>query len=496
MQKKIISSLVSSFLLATFVSGASAGNNHKEHTHSHDEHHHAEDAAHKLKDGHGHSEEAGHKHEDGHGHSEEAEHKHEDGHGHREEAEHKHEDGHGHSEEAAHKQEDGHDHADATEHKHENNHDHADEAEHKHEDSHDHAAAIEHKHESDQGHNDEHGHEEGVVHLSPKQQAIIDLETISLKPVLLAEVLKVPGEVVTNRYNSSIIAPQADVRVIKRHALLGDHVTAGQPLATLFSDELADRFTNLRNDAKEWNSVRKLGKSLAGKNRYSQAQSKYQQSLTKVSAFGLSLQEIQLQLQQPNKHPLGQFVLKAPHAGVIQQDDFLIGQHIGSNEPLFTLVDESNVWVEAQLPANQPLNIAIGSKIRLKVAGKAYQGTLAQIAHNLNEITRTRMVRISVHNEAHDLHPGQFAQVTMPLESESLQTLLPEAAFTRTPDGDWGVFIKKAAEEFKLQEVEISRNLPRGRVVENLPLGTEVVTSGAFFLASEQAKAGFDIHNH
>ncbi|WP_299179313.1 efflux RND transporter periplasmic adaptor subunit [uncultured Neptuniibacter sp.] len=488
MQKKTLPLLASNLLLAAAVGSAYAGENHPIPTqknvatevHSNIGHSgHTEDADHN------HAEEAAHKHEEGHDHAEDAEQHHDN-----EEAEHHHDEDHDHD----------HDHVEAAEHKHDEDHDHVEEAGHQHEESHEDASAEEHSDNDGHAHGskDEHGHEEeeGTVHLNAKQQAMIDLKTTKLKPVLLADSRIVPGEVVINRYNSSIVSPQADVRVIQRHVMLGDHVVKGQPLVTLFSDELADRFSDLKNDAKEWEIVRKLGKSLAGKNRYSQAQTNFQQSLTKVSAFGLSNSEIQNQLIQPSKNPLGQFVLKAPHAGVVQQDDFLIGQQISSSDPLFTLVDETTVWVEAQLPPNLPLNLSKGTPISLTVGAEAYQGELLQFAHSLDEVTRTRMARISVNNQEHRLHPGQFAQVVMPLDKHTWQLYLPEAAFTRTPDGDWGVFIEQSPGEYKLEEIEVIRETGEGRVIKGLPLGSTVVTSGTFFLASEQAKAGFDIHNH
>ncbi|MGH1463479.1 MAG: efflux RND transporter periplasmic adaptor subunit, partial [Neptuniibacter sp.] len=437
MQKKILPLLVSNLLLAAAIGNASAGDNHpvpEQKNVAAEVHNHT---------GHsGHTEDVDHEHGESHGHAEETEHQQEDGHDHAEEAEHQHEEGHDQAEETEHQQEEDHDHAEEAGHNHDEGNGHVEETAHQHEESHENAATE--KHSDDDrgahGNEDEHGHEEegGAVHLNAKQQAMIGLKTTKLKPVLLTDSRIVPGEVVVNRYNSSIVSSQADVRVIQRHVMLGDHVVKGQPLVTLFSDELADRFSDLKNDAKEWEIVRKLGKSLAGKNRYSQAQTNFQQSLTKVSAFGLSHSEIQNQLNQPSKHPLGQFVLKAPHAGVVQQDDFLIGQQLGSSDPLFTLVDETTVWVEAQLPPNLPLNLSKGTQVSLTVGTDAYQGELLQFAHSLDEVTRTRMARISVNNQGHRLHPGQFAQVIMPLDKHSWQLHLPEAAFTRTPDGDWG----------------------------------------------------------
>jgi RND family efflux transporter MFP subunit len=372
-----------------------------------------------------------------------------------------------------------------------------DEAEQTHND--DHSSETEEGHD-EEGHNDsegEAGHdEEGVLKLSSEQQATIGLKVTRVQPEMLAVTYSAPGEVVSNRYRSSLLTPQANARVIQRYAMLGDHVKQGQKLVTLFSDELADRMTDLSIDAKEWELVRQMGSALAGKKRYSEARSNFQQSLSKAMAFGLSQEVIEQRINNPKQYPLGQFDLLAPHNGVIQQDDFLIGQQINSGEPLFTLVDETSVWVEAQLPANQQTGIAPGSLIDLSIGETPFQGTLLQLAHNLSERTRTRMVRIEVDNSDHQLHPGQFARVAMPTAEASPKTVLPEAAFTRTPDGDWGVFVEVEPGEYRMQEVDVVQSLSGRRIVSNLQTGTAVVTAGTFFLASEQAKAGFDIHNH
>jgi RND family efflux transporter MFP subunit len=239
-----------------------------------------------------------------------------------------------------------------------------------------------------------------------------------------------------------------------------------------------------------------MGKGLAGKKRYSNAEANVRQDLAKVASFGLTKEDIEAQMNNPNNNPLGSFVLKAPIDGVIQQDNFIIGQTVGSSETLFTLVDERDVWVEAQLPADQNLNLSKGTEISLTVGGNSYTGTLLQLAHNLNEKTRTRMARILVENTEHLLHPGQFARVEIPTEESSWKMVLPEESFTRTPDGDWGVFVQVDEGEYKLEEVSVQGEMAGSRIISGLQLGTKVVTSGTFFLASEQAKAGFDIHNH
>ena len=79
----------------------------------------------------------------------------------------------------------------------------------------------------------------------------------------------------------------------------------------------------------------------------------------------------------------------------------------------------------------------------------------------------------------------------------SVQSLVvPEDAVLRSPDGDWQVFVNHEPGEFEAREVEVLRTTAGQAVIEGVKPGARVVTRGAFFLQSELAKSGFDIHAH
>jgi len=66
----------------------------------------------------------------------------------------------------------------------------------------------------------------------------------------------------------------------------------------------------------------------------------------------------------------------------------------------------------------------------------------------------------------------------------------------RGADGDWTVFVETKAGEFSATEVELGRSLGNVQEVTGIRSGSRVVTRGAFFVASQLAKGGFDPHNH
>jgi len=73
---------------------------------------------------------------------------------------------------------------------------------------------------------------------------------------------------------------------------------------------------------------------------------------------------------------------------------------------------------------------------------------------------------------------------------------VPAESVLRSTDGDWVVFVEYEAGVYKAVEVEVLRTVAGRAVIGGVQPGTRVVTRGAFFLQSELAKAGFDIHNH
>jgi multidrug efflux pump subunit AcrA (membrane-fusion protein) len=105
-------------------------------------------------------------------------------------------------------------------------------------------------------------------------------------------------------------------------------------------------------------------------------------------------------------------------------------------------------------------------------------------------------VRIEVPNPDDRLHPGLFVEARIASGMTEQALAVPEEAVLRSPDGDWQVFVEHVSGEFEAREVAVVRTTAGQTVIEGVKPGTRVVTRGAFFLQSELAKSGFDIHAH
>ena len=160
------------------------------------------------------------------------------------------------------------------------------------------------------------------------------------------------------------------------------------------------------------------------------------------------------------------------------------------------LADEDDLWVEARISPSKDLDLPIGSEAILHSGGQRFTAKVIQEAHTIDPITRTRIVRLSVKNPQDKLHPGMFVDVNFAFATKTPVLAVPESALMRSSDGDWVVFVEDHPGEFEAVEVELGRTLGQFREISGIAPHTRIVMTGAFFVASEIAKGGFDPHGH
>lgn len=337
-------------------------------------------------------------------------------------------------------------------------------------------------------------HNNGIK-LSQTQMKLAGVVLESISPKLINYEVYAPAEIKANGYTSYLISPRVDSVVVKRHVSLGEHVEKDQPLVTLFSESVAQAQADYRIDFAEWNRVRNLRTTTVSEKEKSEAQTRYIAALAYLRAFGLSEQAIE-SLTKDNSSALGEYTLYAAQPGSVLNDDFQQGQRVEAGEALLTLADEDDLWVEARLSPNTLLSIPKGAKARVSVVGESYPAAVIQEAHTIDPLTRTRVVRLLVDNHAHRLHSGMFADSYFKFETAEPVMAVPETALVRSSDGDWVIFAQEAPGIFEPLEVKLGRTLGQYREVTGIDDGMTVVTDGAFFIASEQAKSAFDPHNH
>jgi RND family efflux transporter MFP subunit len=314
---------------------------------------------------------------------------------------------------------------------------------------------------------------------------------------VLDEVLTAPGEIRLNAYATWQVSPRIAAQVVSRHARLGDAVENGQQLVTLSSVEMAEAQGALVVANQEWVRVRELGRDVVSDRRYIEAEVAAQQAIARVLAYGMIDEQVQQLIRMSDASLAdGTFSLHSSNEGTVVKDNFVVGEAVEPGSLLFEITDESTLWVEARLPASESATVRVGDLARVHIEDEWIEGRVVQAFHAVDEATRTLPVRIEVPNPDDTLHPGLFVDVTILDETADPVLAVPEAAVLRDGDGDWHVFVAIADEEFELTPVTNVTTIGGFAIIEGVAAGTPVVMEGAFFLQSELAKSGFEVHNH
>lgn len=337
-------------------------------------------------------------------------------------------------------------------------------------------------------------HEEGIT-FSPEKMSLANIEVTTLSPQIFAKSIYAPGEIKANGYTSYIVSARTESVIVSRHATLGEHVEKDQPLVTLFSESMAQAQANYRVTYSEWQRVKKLAKGTISESHLLKSETDYNSALGRLTAFGLTKQAIK-SIVKNNSSNLGEYTLVAKRAGAVLSDDFSQGQRVAAGEKIMILANEDNLWVEARVSPNKKLNLPIGTIAKIEFGTQMYEAKVIQEAHTIDPITRTRIVRLIVANNDDSLHSGMFVNVHFQFNTQNPVIAVPETALMRGADGDWTVFVEDHPGEFEAVEVELGQALGSYRQIIGLAANSRVVTKGAFFVASEIAKGGFDPHGH
>ncbi|MCB1304171.1 MAG: efflux RND transporter periplasmic adaptor subunit [Leptospiraceae bacterium] len=241
------------------------------------------------------------------------------------------------------------------------------------------------------------------------------------------------------------IAPLLPARIQEMKVGEGDHVSTGQTLVLLSSDEVraAVSMTSAGVEAAAQNvqqaeaSYRNASRDLQRAKELFQAGSIPAQKLdgarTRADVARAALQAARAQMKQVNaglsqaRSRLDETTLLSPIDGVVLRKNFLVGEVVMPGSAVLTLANLNQAYLKIYVPEAELTNIQIGQKARISVDGLD-QPVPAHVSYIANEAeftpknvqtkdARTRLVfevKLSVNNANGQLKPG------MPADGEIL----------------------------------------------------------------------------
>ncbi|MFN7942742.1 MAG: efflux RND transporter periplasmic adaptor subunit [Thermoanaerobaculia bacterium] len=182
----------------------------------------------------------------------------------------------------------------------------------------------------------------------------------------------------------------------------------------------------------------------------------------------------------------------APASGFVLAKGIVDGQRIEPGQELYTIVDLSRVWVEANVYEVDAPFVKKGAEATLRLQYDPASERRAPIAYvwpTLDVATRTLRVRFDVDNRDFAWRPGMYVDVALELgEGEGL--VVPDSAILDTGTRQLA-FVEAAPGRFEPREVRVAaRGDGRARIASGLVEGERVAISANFLLDSESRLRG------
>src|SRR5688572_15119536 len=240
----------------------------------------------------------------------------------------------------------------------------------------------------------------------------------SLSPVVHATVRsKVPGEV---------------QKVAVRE---GDRVTEGQVIATIEAQDLRARLdaqvaTLEESKAKETiarknreNNQALLRQNFISQNAFDTTQSTYEGAAAAVRSAEAQVRIAEKALQDA--------VVRAPFAGVVSRRMVNVGEKLGVDAPMFTVVDLAHMEIEAPAPAAEIPGVKVGQLAQFRVDGfgdRTFDGRIDRINPAADPGSRSITLYVAIANRDGTLKGGMFAKGQLILDKSPVAAVVPAGA--------------------------------------------------------------------
>lgn len=190
--------------------------------------------------------------------------------------------------------------------------------------------------------------------------------------------------------------------------------------------------------------------------------------------------------------------LYSPIVGIITNRHLTKGEMVGTETPLYTIADMSDVWVIGRVYERSLRFLKVGQKATVRLdafPGELFEGVVDYIGSQLDPDTRTVQARVVLANPERRLRPGMFGVVTVftPREGEPTATapsslLVPIGALQRVEDGH---VVFRVIEEGVYEPVPVqvtARSQEFAEVTGGLAPDDQVVVGETFILKSEMGR--------
>ena len=349
------------------------------------------------------------------------------------------------------------------------------------------------------------------IDLAPDDLKKAQIRTARVTTGITAAKLRAPGIVKANEYREVHVTPLVGGVVKEVPVVLGDHVKRGQPLAIIFSSELAEAETQYVSYLAELDAEHKklertqnlltLGAASQQEEEevaatHAAHESHVRAALEKLKLLGASDRQIAALKQAEQINP--NLVVPAPIGGVVLTRNANLGLVVNAAQELFTVADLSTVWIMASVNEKDFASVRVGSQANVTAPaypGHKWKGRVAYIQPQVDPATRTAQARIEVANPGETLRIEMYVDVEFtapgtsgPIVPQSAVQSIGERQFVFLP-------VKNNEGSYSLRQVRLGPTADGYySVLDGLHVQEEVVTEGSFILKAEAVRQHPELH--
>jgi membrane fusion protein, heavy metal efflux system len=304
----------------------------------------------------------------------------------------------------------------------------------------------------------------------------------------LVNAVTLTGKVGTNDDNvipvySLVSGIASDIKVV-----LGDYVSAGQTLAVVRSQEMAQYSSDLLNA--------QTNLAIAEKN-LEKTTDMFKSGLASVPdtlAAAVQLQQAKAELDRVNRvlkinggNTQGEFVVRAPISGFVVQKGATNDMTIrGDNSTsLFTISDLKNVWIQANVYESNISLIHQGENVDVTTIAypdKVFTGRIDKVMNVLDPTSKVMKVRVVLPNPGYLLKPEMYASITV-TEKENKECLsVPSSAVIFDHSQNF-VLVFHSASDVTITPVQVISNVGDKTFIRTgVSQGEKIISSQAILI--------------
>ncbi len=313
--------------------------------------------------------------------------------------------------------------------------------------------------------------------LTATQIQLAAIQTDTIKEQNTGNEKTLTGTVTTNETAAQELSARLGGRIQKLFVRsVGETIAIGQPVYAIYSEDLQEA-------EKEYLLAKQQQKLLHNPD------VDYKQLInaaeSKLQLWGLTPSQINI-LAALGKVSATTVILSKVN-GTVSEIAVHEGDYVTEGMTILKTQSLNNLWVEAQLYANETNNYKVNDRVNVSfpdLGGQIIAGKVEFINPELSETSKVDLIRISISNSQGLIRPGMLAYLT--IGGTGNKALAVPASAVLTEGRGSRVWVKNRDGSFSSKMIKVGLgNQNYVSVTSGLSIGEIVVTNGAYLLNSE-----------